>query len=380
MMDDWIDILKNRLENESLPLPENDWAWFEAKFRQRRRRKILAGWSAAGLGIAAAVALIVMLPTRKTDEETSLVSKGPVVAVVDEPIELQETVSERLGAVGERSRTTAQVPGREKKPSVITPTSNPEPDPAAESVPSEESEHVEDAETPVRRSFDSAQEPDNNAKEPGNDAQEPVRRRITISPYAGGISRKTNSNQTDIQHYLNMPHTFASYGDALSLGIAGNNKSTLDAFHAIPISFGLEVNFPLSEKLSLTSGADLTLFRSKISYMNISFPQNAYYLGVPLRLDWTLWESGPVSVWVGTGGKVDRLICGKNGDRTLKDNTFHWSATGVAGIDYELIRGLSLFFQPGISYYFKPASPAILTYRTEHPLMISLDAGFRINL
>ena len=109
-MDDWIDILKNRLENESLPLPENDWAWFEAKFRQRRRRKILAGWSAAGLGIAAAVVLIVMLPARKTDEETSLVSKGPVVAVVDEPIELQETVSERLGAVGERSRTTAQGP------------------------------------------------------------------------------------------------------------------------------------------------------------------------------------------------------------------------------------------------------------------------------
>ena len=372
-MDDWIDILKNRLENESLPLPENDWEWFEAKFHQRRRRRILAGWSAMGLGIAAAVALIVMLPTRKTDEETSVVSKGPAVAMVDESAEGLKTERPVVLPANQSYYKLTTVQALEKEE--LEQTLPLEQDPVAEPEQAEESEQVEEAEPPVRRSFDSAQEPDNNAKEPGSDAREPVRRQIIISPYAGGISWKTNLNQTGIIH---QDKIFAPV--YASTGIAGNNKSSLKAFHAIPISFGLEVSIPFSEKLSLTSGADLTLFKSKFSNNNISFSQNAYYLGIPLRLDWTLWESSPASAWIGAGGKVDRLIGGKNGDRTLKDNTFHWSATGVAGIDYELIRGLSLFFQPGISYYFKPASPAILTYRTEHPLMISLDAGFRINL
>lgn len=373
-MGDWIDILKNRLENESLPLPENDWEWFEVKFRQRKRRRLLAGWSAAAVGIAAAVALIFMHPTLKTVDEPSEVSKGPEVAVVDEPVESQDSVGERLWAVGERSRTTAQ--GSEEKIQGYKVEAEPveETDTKDQSLDGLSTVQEHQPERPAHPTEEKSRETETLNLIPEETAKQ--RKKITISPYAGGSARGINS----VTKITGSDGIAASNGYAIppiSLAAASFSIPTTKVNHAIPVSIGLNVSLPVSTKLSLSSGADFSIYKSRFS---IAVLQTAYYLGIPLRLDWTIWEGDHTSAWVGAGGKADRLVGGKSGDYPLKDKSFHWSAIGVAGIDYKLIRGVSLFFQPEISYYFMPASPAILTYRTEHPLMISLDAGFRINL
>ena len=123
----------------------------------------------------------------------------------------------------------------------------------------------------------------------------------------------------------------------------------------------------------------MSYYRSRFTHVRgESKIQNAYYLGIPLRLDWVAWQSGPVSAWVGAGGKVDRLVYCKFGPATVKDNAFNWSATGVAGIQYELFPKVGLFLEPEVSYYFKPSDPVVQTYRTENPLMFSLGAGLRL--
>ena len=102
-MSDWIEILKNRLENECLPLPENDWEWFEARFRQRRKRRLLIRWSAAAAGIAAAVGLLLLLkPAGESGidvvqvPDSKLVSEAEstvdIVSPVDEPVDPGEQV------------------------------------------------------------------------------------------------------------------------------------------------------------------------------------------------------------------------------------------------------------------------------------------------
>ena len=377
-MSDWIEILKNRLENESLPLPEDDWEWFEAKFRQRKRRMLLAWSSTAAAAMAATVALIILLPTGKPEEEFTVVGKGPEIALVNpdpvsepvpEPVVRQDHQPEKQAS---KTEGPVQEPIEVVPESNQTPESNPVPEPAEGGALSE----VEGTEPLTMETFDF-----------GPEETTTPRRRITISPYAGVMRQRANGGM-DATRSMDMFQAGLSEHAYSNSGLSGNPSDILyptpTAFHIIPVSFGLEVSVPLVRKLSLTSGVDLTLFKSQFSGMmpsgENSISQRAYYLGIPLRLDLIAWENGPTSIWVGAGGKVDRLIGGKYGSVPLKDNSFHWSATGVAGFDHELIRGLSLFFQPAISYYFKPSSPAVLTYRTEHPLLFSLTAGFRIDL
>ena len=157
-----------------------------------------------------------------------------------------------------------------------------------------------------------------------------------------------------------------------------------DAFtpqHAIPLSFGLDVSVPLLPRLALTSGIELSLYRSTFTATEttggMQLRQRAYYLGIPLRLDWTLWDQGRFSAWLGAGGKADYLISGKFDELRLKDNTVHFSAVGDLGVQYRLLPNVGLFLQPEVSYYFKPANPALETYRTEHPLTFSLGVGAR---
>ena len=155
---------------------------------------------------------------------------------------------------------------------------------------------------------------------------------------------------------------------------------SIDGAHSIPVSFGIDVRVGLTSKIGLTSGIDLSRYRSRFNLGQTSVTQNAYYLGIPLRLDWTMWQNGPVSVWLGGGGKVDRLVYGKFGSDRVKDNTLNWSIVGNLGIQYDLTKNVGVFLAPEVSYYFKPENPVIQTYRTENPLMFTVGAGLRFSL
>ena len=151
--------------------------------------------------------------------------------------------------------------------------------------------------------------------------------------------------------------------------------------HSIPFSFGFDASFPLRPQLQLTSGVELSIFLSDFSIVKSTttqdYAQKAYYLGVPLRLEWIFWQQGRLSSWIGAGGKIDYLVYGKLGNARIKDNTLHYSVVGDIGLEYKLFPWGGLFIQPEISYYFKPSSPDVLTYRTEHPFYFTLGTGFR---
>ena len=403
-MGDWIETLKQRLGDESLPLPENDWEWYEAAFRQRRRRRLLAWWSASAIGIAAAVGLLVsVIPPRDAGTDI-LVEPEPLLAdVTESPVMEKTPVAETAGTFGPAQHNPFR-PLPQLQPA--SPDDNPSPtggpDPAIEQAPVKEqapapapdqvSEADQISETATVSDADQVSEPEGQpiAAVDFTEPQTTWRRKtVTVSPYAGGMGRTPSAYSTRDRMrtdyaYLNLPVYQHALDSKEELGL--NNKDWTYSVlseqftHSVPVSFGIDVVIPLTERFSVTSGAELSLFKSRVSGTKESQTQKAYYLGIPLRLEWTAWEGGPASIWLGAGGKVDRLVWGRIGSSSLTDRTFHWSASGVAGIQYELLRGVGLFFQPEISYYFKPSSPAILTYRTENPLMLSLDAGFRIKL
>lgn len=199
--------------------------------------------------------------------------------------------------------------------------------------------------------------------------KESIRKRLALAPYVRGFRGDAT---------LRTSSSLPGYGY-----IIDETTPTIESktHHSIPFTFGFEASLPLRPQLQLTSGVELSLYLSDFSIVKSSttqdYAQKAYYLGVPIRLEWIFWQQDRLSAWIGTGGKIDYLVYGKLGNVRIKDQTLHYSVVGDMGLEYKLFPWVGLFLQPEISYYFKPSNPEVLTYRTEHPFCFTLGTGFR---
>ena len=375
-MEDWIDAIKDKVLAQQPGLPPGDWERFEADYlAPRRKRRVLP--FVLALTSAAAVIAAVMLINRPSEpaEPVSVENRYVAEASVDVPEVAEEVAAEVPARAARPVLVPRQVPdvhGVEEVSTLTETVSEPE------SVPEEPSEPEQEV-VP-----ESVKEPPTVDKWPDvfDDLEEVGRvKRVAFAPVVKGFQGRENGQlnsgvagtpvySADPSHihpifhlpYLEWPDAFTSQ-------------------HVIPLSFGLDVSVSLLPRLALTSGIDLSLYRSTFTETKntggMQFRQRACYLGIPLRLDWTLWDQGRISAWLGAGAKADYLISGNFSDIRLKDDTIHWSAVGNLGVQYRLHPNVGLFLQPEVSYYFKPTSPAIQTYRTEHPLTFNLGVGAR---
>ena len=372
-MEDWIAYIKGKLLADRPELPPGDWERFEAGYlASRRKRRLLLPAVATVFAAAAAVAVLFLLdrPTSLVVPAVEPIAASAVVAEVTEPeISVEEDapaqVDRRAAVFGktipvvpeEVAPVAAPDAAIELEPDVPVVSERAENEPESTDVTSSRVKEASARDTAVDL-VDLINHPDN-----------PHRWLLSLAPYFKGFRSRENApiSLSEIPG-----HT----------GYSSASSETPDANHMIPLSLGLDVSISVAPRLELTSGIDLSLYRSRpfVSAGASKNVQNAYYLGIPLRLDWTLWNQGRFSAWLGAGGKADYLIYGKWGSERLKDDTIHWSVVGDVGLQYCLSPNIGLFLQPEISYYFKPAAPAIQTYRTGHPLVFSVGAGLRFTL
>ena len=378
-MEDWIDAIKDKVLAQQPELPPGDWERFEADYLAPRRKRRVLPFVLALTTAAAAIFAAVMLVNRSAGPEPVTVEHH---YVAEASVDVPEVASEEAVVPAHAARPVLvprQVPDVHEVEEVSTLTemaSEPEPEPVSE--PEEPSEPKQDVKP------ESVKEPATVDRWPDvfDDLEEVVKvKRVAFAPVVKGFQGRENGQlnsgvvgtpvySADPSHlhaisqlpYLEWPDAFTSQ-------------------HVIPLSFGLDVSVSLLPRLALTSGIDLSLYRSTFTETENTggkqFRQRACYLGIPLRLDWTLWDQGRISAWLGAGGKADYLVSGNFSDIRLKDDTIHWSAVGNLGVQYRLHPNVGLFLQPEVSYYFKPTSPAIQTYRTEHPLTFNLGVGAR---
>ncbi|MBO4537061.1 MAG: hypothetical protein J5702_07615, partial [Bacteroidales bacterium] len=114
--------------------------------------------------------------------------------------------------------------------------------------------------------------------------------------------------------------------------------------------------------------------------------QAAHYLGVPVRLDWTLVSGRWLDAYVGAGVSGDKCFAafldGKanlNGVPVAVD-PFAFSLLGAGGVQLNFTKRLGFFAEPEVSWVV-PWQPRMLhTYRSENPVMFSVATGLRINL
>ena len=156
------------------------------------------------------------------------------------------------------------------------------------------------------------------------------------------------------------------------------DERTGEAIHYFPLKLGLSARFPVSERLSITTGLDYSWYKSSFTYsLSGEKIQNAHYLGIPVRLDWTLASGKWLDVYLGGGVEGDWCIGATLvGERIAKDG-FSASLLGAGGIQFNPTKLVGLYLEPQLSWSFTPQKPVLETCRTQNPLLFSLAAGLR---
>ena len=148
--------------------------------------------------------------------------------------------------------------------------------------------------------------------------------------------------------------------------------------HGFPLRLGISARFPLAGQLSLTTGLDYSSYTTWLGYNAVTVTQRARYLGVPVRLDWTLASNDWLEIYVGGGLEGDFCLAATFNDRHVSKDGFALSLLGAGGFQFKLSERLGLFVEPQLSWTLPSSGRVLQTYRTQHPLTFSFNGGIRI--
>ena len=164
--------------------------------------------------------------------------------------------------------------------------------------------------------------------------------------------------------------------------------------HQLPFNIQLTLSRQLTSRLSIETGLSYTQLKSTIltgsSGAYIQEQQRLRYLGIPLRFGWQWYSKAHLSLYTSTSGMLELPIrstlnvkhvandIGTFGKETKLDVPCQWSMSFGLGIQYDFIPHLGIYMEPSLQYFFDDGSD-LKSYRTEHPLSITLPLGLRFH-
>lgn len=157
--------------------------------------------------------------------------------------------------------------------------------------------------------------------------------------------------------------------------------------HYQPISFGLNVSYPLTSRLAFSAGINYTKMRSDFSQIiktqEIRRKQTLHYIGFPVSASFLLWKYKNTRVYIAAGAEADWNIKThletEGVTQPLNRDRMQWSVRGSLGVEYDIIPQLGLYVEPGVAHYFDNGSN-IKNYWKDKPTNLNLQMGIRLML
>lgn len=167
--------------------------------------------------------------------------------------------------------------------------------------------------------------------------------------------------------------------------------------HKRPITLQILLSRQLSKRLSLETGLSYTRLNSTITTGSteayIQEEQRLHYLGIPLSLGLVWYSKAHLSLYSSAGLMLELPISAKSDishvSRADMDvTTFRksasldvpcqWSTSLGIGLQYDFTPHIGVYLEPSLQYFFHDGSD-VKTYRTEHPLQVTLPLGIRFH-
>lgn len=386
----WEDIMKDKMDEPDGALPESVFAEYHARLDNAAHVAVSKRppqvWIVV-TAVAAGLAAILLLHKAAVPEEgiRSLPQPPVQTAVTSDPTAITEPVREEpLLAKAVMPRAAGYSAEKSQEPEAIGNTG-----PAVEEKEEEEEEATNPA---VEQGTNEARATDKPAISINSpflpETVNADKKSFTAGPALGAIagSGLVAAVLTPLfGGFAEMDETHIIQGDTQQ-GNADNPEQPRDeiiggAEHGFPLKAGISTKIPLSDRLSLTTGINYSLYSSTFKYsISGEKKQYAHYLGVPVRLDFLLASTGWLDIYVGGGIEGDYCVAATLAGTGIKKDGFSLSLTGAGGLQLNITKHLGLYAEPQILWNILSESRILDTYRSNKPIMFSAAAGLRINL
>lgn len=227
-----------------------------------------------------------------------------------------------------------------------------------------------------------------------------TKKRFTASILTGQISSGYAQQHTGFTSMTAKPMETQSIieENTFSAILARNSSETVytDIKHKSPVTVGISVLYQLTPKLSLGSGLTYTKLVSELQAGNesdyIRSRQTLNFIGIPVHVNYLIFESKRLATYVSSGAAFDKNIGGsmvtqytlnpisEDGPKEkLTDKTIQVSVNALVGIQYKINSQLGIYLEPGVNYYFQNQSEHSTLFK-EKPFMVNTRMGLRFTL
>lgn len=211
-----------------------------------------------------------------------------------------------------------------------------------------------------------------------------------------GASSVTNSTATYVEA-VGPDDVMWADNPQLGIGIFNQGKSVKTEYkHRLPVRVGINVAYRLTDRLSVESGVSYTRLSSdmkdgtKDNYSSSS--QKLDYIGVPLNVKYRAFGYRRLSVYASAGLLTEKCVSGKttheyviSGEKKKHEaedvaaKPWQLSVNAALGAQFDVLRNVGVYVEPGVSYYFDDRSPLSTIYK-EKPLNFNLNLGVRYTI
>ena len=400
MRKDWKDELRNSLENYQATEPEGLWSAVQQGLPASRTETTASFALAFALACAAAL-LIILLPPAAREGELQVL-----------PAADQQLTQQTLPATPVIPATPVQ------HSSPVLPTESPvlptEPQQQHQVSPAQSATQTQAAQAATDEPPalpDELQQSQPQSSSQGLEEEQPSPSSMSRrKPAINLIARASGSlsSQSSVLSYGALPGSdiatslnSLSYSDfayrnfsSLVTSNLGSEVST-HTTHRQPVRFAIEAELMLNKRLGLVSGLCYTRLISDLTSGGENYyhtVQKLDYLGIPLRLNWHLFDSRNFTFYAGVGAMVEKCIGGSamtsyslygqslEGEKLqVMDQPLVFSLDTSLGLGVGLWHSATLVIEPGLSWHIPDGGTLRNIYR-DRPLNFSLSIALRYRL
>ena len=183
---------------------------------------------------------------------------------------------------------------------------------------------------------------------------------------------------------------------SMSPALFTSTPVTTDVEHKRPVRVALTAHKSFGKLLGVETGLSYSTLRSIFSTTSGNTQkedvQTLRYLGIPLNLTASVFDSKRLSVYVSGGGMMEKCVSGKvkttetlsgvrQGGFRSEDLTVKpvlWSLNAAAGAQVNLTSNIGLYAEPGVSYHFDDGSSVQTIYK-DRPFDFVMTFGARFS-
>lgn len=395
-MNEFDRMVKSILDEGREEVPAGVWeAVSEGLDKAARGKTVVLWWrrAAAGVAVAAAVAIAVIFNIRPEADLVPEAGDSGLIAVVEPETAAEEDITLIPDAVAELTQ--------DRHPavrSIIPQTASEAMDAEMMEQESEEDVIIPQDAAPVKEvpSIDKTKEEKTGKEAPAEYFPEdwgedtPKTRNISFT-----LSGLASTNQTQSRNRIGPMKAPSITSAPKETGIS---ETSTNSTYGLPVSFGAGVKIGLSPRWSVGVGANYTLLARQFYGKYIKVDDNGsiekatssdirntqHFIGIPVNAYFDIVNQDRINLYAYAGGTVEKCVSDNYNvlstaiQHREKTKGVQLSANAGIGVEFMLGKHLGLYIDPSVRYYFDCDQPKSI--RTEQPLMFGFEMGLRARL